>query len=222
MNARMPWILGLLLTLHAGLAAAQAAAPAETRALSTAQVRSLLSAPARALEGAQMLQGRFAQRRYLNELPAPLPSSGDFLFVRGLGIAWHTRVPFDSEFLLTADGMAQRDGGRLVLRLPADQQPALQVALRLFVALFSLDLDTLAENFNLSGQTTDAGWELLLEPRHAAMAEVFARAVVSGRDTVQRVALHDRNGDRSEIDILELHTQTAPDDEARRRFAPTR
>lgn len=214
-----PRIWMLALVLNAGFVTAQAAEPADSRAMSTTQVRSLLAQPARVLEGAQMLQGRFAQRRHLHELPTPLPSSGDFLFVRGLGIAWHTRMPFDSEFLLTPDGMVQRDAGRVVLRLPADQQPALQAALRLFVALFSLDLDTLAEDFKLSGKATDAGWELRLEPRHAAMSAVFAQAVVSGRDTVQHVALHDRNGDRSEIDILELRTQAAPDEAARQRFA---
>jgi hypothetical protein len=55
-----------------------------------------LAQPAAALRGAQVMRGKFVYKKYLREIPQPLISRGDFVFVRELGINWHTREPFDS------------------------------------------------------------------------------------------------------------------------------
>lgn len=184
-----------------------------------AALRPLLSAPARELMRAQTLRGRFAQKKFLRELPMPLPSDGDFLFARDLGIAWHTRTPLDSEFILTRKGMMQKDGGNVAMRLSTDQQPALQIALRLFLALFSLDLDTLASDFQLYGTKTGEKWQLGLKPKNAAMSAAFSEAVIEGAAAVERIEMRDRNGDRTEITILQLQSGGAVTAEDRRRFA---
>ena len=167
-------------------------------------VRALLSAPARELGQALALRGRFEQRKYLRELPQPLRSEGDFLFVRDLGIIWHTRQPLDTELVLTATGMRQLDGGRLTMTVSTSEQPALQVALRLFMALFSLDVAMLSGDFKLYGQAQEERWQLGLRPRQAALSQVFDEARISGAHAVERIELRDRNGDRTEISILQL------------------
>ncbi len=183
-------------------------------------VRALLSVPAQALERAQSLQGQFVQRRFLHELPQPLRSQGDFLFARGLGIIWHTRQPLDSEFVLTPDGMRQSANGRLAAELSTAQQPGLQIALKLFMALFSLDVTALAEDFELYGQAQPAGgWQVGLRPRQAALGEVFGEAVISGASAVQRIELRDHSGDRTEIVIQQMQSAGQISAETRQRYA---
>ncbi|WP_299693908.1 outer membrane lipoprotein carrier protein LolA [Hydrocarboniphaga sp.] len=184
-----------------------------------ATVQKLLSAPARELSRSPVLRGHFSQRKFLRELPTPLTSSGDFLFARDLGISWHTRVPFDSEFVLSRTGMMQKDSGSVAMSLSSDQQPALQIALRLFVGLFSLDLDALAADFDLYGIKTGEHWQLGLKPKSAAMSAVFNEALVDGATTVESVEMHDASGDRTLITILDMQTAPAPTPEDRRHFA---
>jgi len=184
-----------------------------------AAVQQLLSAPARELSRSPVLRGRFSQRKFLRELPAPLTSSGDFLFARELGISWHTRVPFDSEFLLSRDGMMQKDSGRVAMQASSAQQPALHIALSLFVNLFSLDVDALSADFELYGLKTGSHWQLGLKPRSAAMAAVFELALVDGGERVESVELRDANGDRTLISILDLQTAATPTPEDRLHFA---
>jgi len=214
---RVRWwaLLAMLLTLSASAAEDVFAYPQ-----SADGVRALLSAPVQALNKAQSLRGEFVQRKFLRELPLPLRSEGDFLFARGLGIIWHTRQPLDSEFVLTQEGMRQMADGRLAVELSAAQQPALQVALQLFVALFSLDVTALSTDFDLYGRAQEAGhWQLGLRPKQAALSEIFGEALISGTSVVERIELRDRNGDRTEISILNMQSAAQISAEARQRYA---
>jgi hypothetical protein len=110
-----------------------------------------LSRPAAALRDAQVMRGQFVYKKFLKEIPQPLISRGDFLFARELGIDWHTREPFDSDFVLTAKGMTQRDDGKITLQMNANEQPAVQIVAHIFLALLSLDVASLQNSFALSG-----------------------------------------------------------------------
>jgi hypothetical protein len=187
--------------------------------LESSAVQAVLSAPARELSRSPVLRGHFSQRKFLRELPTPLTSTGDFLFARDLGISWHTRVPFDSEFLLSRDGMLQKDGGSVAMQMSANQQPALQIALRLFVGLFSLDVDALAADFELYGLKKGDHWQLGLKPKNAAMAAVFEQALIDGAARVESVEMRDASGDRTLIGISDLQTAAAPTAEDRQHFA---
>jgi hypothetical protein len=206
-------LCALVLTVAGACAAAQAGAaegvfahPADAARLAT-----LTRATARSLDGAQVVRGRFEQRRFLAGLRNPLTSSGNFLFARDAGIEWHTEEPFDSQFVLTRSGITQRDEGGTTLRIEAAEQPALAVVSRVFFALFALDLGALSNDFELYGRARGAdGWELGLEPRAGALGSVFRRAIVTGGSSVERVVLEDGNGDRSEIDLRQVQYDRAP------------
>jgi outer membrane lipoprotein carrier protein LolA len=184
------------------------------------QLAALTRAPAASLDKAQVVRGRFVQKRHLAGLAQPLESTGAFLFARGVGIEWHTEQPFDSQFLLTDAGITQRDEGGVSLQISATEQPALTVVSRVFFALFALDLDSLAHDFDLSGiRVGNAGWEIGLRPRADALRSVFRQAIVSGAASVRSVTLEDGNGDSSEIELSDVtYDPKALTADERRRF----
>lgn len=71
----------------------------------------LLPQAAQAMRAAQVVRGQFVYRKFLTEVPAPLESSGEYLFVKSEGLVWHTQQPFESEFVITPQGMRQREAG---------------------------------------------------------------------------------------------------------------
>jgi len=163
-----------------------------------------LAQPAAALRGAQLMRGKFVYRKYLKEIPQPLVSRGEFVFARELGIDWHTREPFDSDFVLTASGITQRDEGRTTLQMSASQQPAVKVVAHIFLALLSLDVTSLQNSFALSGLQQGSRWQVGMRPTVSAIAAVFKEAVVSGNAQVENLVLRDANGDRTEIAFSEV------------------
>jgi outer membrane lipoprotein-sorting protein len=195
---------GLLALL---LAAATAALPAEPAAVtSAAQLATLTRDTARSLARAQAVRGTFSQQRHLAGLAKPLESDGRFLFARGTGIEWHTEKPFDSQFILTGNGMTQRDEGGDTLHVSVADQPALSVVSRVFFALFALDFDALSQDFTMTGLAGagDASWQLRLAPKTAALGSVFRQALVTGGATVKSVRLEDANGDVTEIALRDV------------------
>lgn len=167
-----------------------------------------LAQPAAALRGAQVMRGKFVYKKYLKEIPQPLISRGDFVFVRELGIDWHTREPFDSDFVLTAQGITQRDDGKTTMQMSASAQPAVKIVANIFLALLSLDVSSLQSSFMLygmqKGKPDNETWQVGLRPTVPAIAAVFKEAMVSGARQVEGLVLRDANGDRTEISFSEV------------------
>lgn len=181
-------------------------------------LQGVLAEPARQSNQAQVIRGQFVYRKYLAELPAPLQSTGEYLFVKNLGIVWHTLQPFDSEFVITAKGIVEREAGKSS-PANADEQPAVRVAARIFLSLLSLDVQTLRSTFDLYGLPTGSHWQIGLRPTSPAIAAVFRDAIIGGASQVETVTLHDANGDRTEILFENMkYEQAAPSAQDRQRF----
>lgn len=167
-----------------------------------------LARPAAALRAAQVMRGKFIYKKFLKEIPQPLLSRGEFVFARELGIDWHTREPFDSDFVLTTQGMTQRDEGKITLQMSAGEQPAVQIVAHIFLALLSLDVGSLQNSFALfgwqQGKSGSETWQVGLRPTVSAIASVFKEAVVSGAAQVDTLVLRDANGDRTEIGFTDI------------------
>jgi Outer membrane lipoprotein carrier protein LolA len=184
-----------------------------------AQLRSALSRPAAKLLKAQVLRGQFTHSRSLSEIPRPLIATGDFLFVRDLGVYWHTRQPFDSIVILTEAGIVQADEGAAPQRIAAGEQPVRFIA-KIFMALFTLDVASLRRDFDLYGGQPDDRWIIGLKPRTRAIAGVFSQATVSGTADVEQVVLTDARGDRTIIDLRNVsYSSDPPDADVRALFA---
>jgi hypothetical protein len=209
----------LLLTLSAAnVEAAAVADPVFEHPASAQDLEKMLGPATQALRQAAALRGEFSQRKFLHELPQPLNSSGDFLVARGLGVIWHTRVPFDSELVLTPLALVQRDAGAEAMRVDASTQPGLGAVAQVFDALFALDLPQLDQRFSLYGEPGKDGWILGLKPRDAALAQAMSAVVVQGRAEPQHIVLHEANGDRTEIEFSHQTAAPALSDADRQRF----
>lgn len=174
----------------------------------------------RALKGAKTLRGQYTQDKLLQGLPRPLHAEGSFVFVRDLGIAWITVVPFESELVITDNDILQRENGRVTMHLTAAQQPAVHVVAEIFAAVFALDFDRLNKGFNLYSRRAGKGWELGLKPR-AANPGAPRQIVVTGGRQVERVRVTDANGDDTDIRLrATVVSASAPGAEELRRFAP--
>lgn len=180
----------VIIAVVTALAALPAGAAGPARSL--ADVRAQLA-------DAQVTEGRFVQTRQLSELPEPLRSSGEFLFARGLGVHWHTRKPFEAEFVLTPTAMALAGETRPVTRIELADQPGLRLVSELFLAMFALDLDALEAHFVVTVEPARKGWALALAPRDAAMSSIARRVRVRGSRFVEEVELVDARGDRTRI-----------------------
>jgi outer membrane lipoprotein carrier protein LolA len=188
-----------------------------------AQLRSALSRPAAKLLKAQVLKGEFTHSRYLREIPRPLVATGEFTFVRDLGVYWHTRQPFDSIVVLTGEGLVQVDEGGPAQRIAASGQPAVRLISKIFMALFTLDVASLRHDFDLYVGEREGRWTLGLKPRTKAIEAVFSQATVSGAEHVEQVVLTDAQGDRTVIDLANItYSSEPPGADERALFAPAR
>lgn len=206
------WATACAAIANPASAATPNASPADVFAHPVAVSKALQVAKAAVdpLAQAKVVRGQFVQRRSLAELPRPLVSRGDFVFARDVGVAWHTAEPFESRVALGPRGLVQSDASGETLRVDADREPALRFVSTVFVALFSLDVQRLATDFELFALPTSKGWTLGLRPRAAAVRGVVAEAIVSGDSRVERVVLRDARGDRTEIDLADVRYETAP------------
>lgn len=169
------------------------------------------------LAAAQVISGAYTQDKFLHELAKPLRASGDFLFVRDLGVAWRTTLPFASELIITHDALIERQDGGGGTRIAADQQPAVRLVARIFFAVFSLDFDQLGQLFTMSLINDGArGWQLGLQPKQAGATGVISAIIVSGHRNVEDVRMFESGGDRTDIEFHDTQISTAPATDAQR------
>jgi hypothetical protein len=175
----------------------------------TQLLQGALQQPSNSLRDAQLMRGKFVFKKYLPEMPKPIISRGTFVFVKGVGVDWHTREPFDSDFVLTLQGMRQIDAGKTTMQMNASEQPAVRVIAQIFLSLLSLDVQALQNSFSLYGVQQGKQWQVGLKPTVPAIASVFHDAIVHGATQVEMLTLHDANGDRTEIEFSDVQYQNS-------------
>lgn len=171
-----------------------------------------------ALKGAKTLRGLYTQDKKLQGVSRTLKAEGNFLFVRDLGIAWLTTVPFESELVITETDVIQRENGQVTMQVSAADQPAVRVVGQIFAAVFALDFERLSEHFELYSRRVGRGWELGLRPREAGGLK---QVIVRGGRQVERVLVLDSNLDATDIRLKGTAMSSAlPPAEELRRFKP--
>ena len=143
-------------------------------------------------------------------------SHGDFLFLRATGIAWRSREPIQSEFIL--DGSGVHGSGGLIPQNA--NQSALRPVAALFIAMFELDLEALAARFEMNASGSADAWQLDLVPRDEALKALTPRLSLHGGAQIERVNLptHWATSPKSASSALRASAEP-PTAEQRARFA---
>lgn len=138
---------------------------------------------------ADVTEGRFTQEKTLKILKKPLLSTGAFTYRREQGVIWRTLTPIASTVLI--------DQARL---LTEQGEQALPPAFgRVFGALFSGDLQTLRDGFEVNGNNGQQDWKLDLQPKDPQMRKIIAALHLSGGRELQAVTIEEAGGNATRI-----------------------
>ncbi|WAE62622.1 outer membrane lipoprotein carrier protein LolA [Stutzerimonas sp. R40042] len=158
------------------------------------------------LSGPAVVRGDFIQEKHLRALPQPLTSQGRFVLARDHGLLWLLQQPIRQDYRITPQGIARRgeQGWQAV-----DPQGGSARQNQLFLAVLSGDTQALQRDFDLQLKGDPDAWRLQLTPRGALLKQIFADIEIQGGETVTRIELHETQGDRTLIRLLDSQTDLA-------------
>ncbi|MEX1200732.1 MAG: outer membrane lipoprotein carrier protein LolA [Methylophaga sp.] len=156
-------------------------------------------------ESPESLQGEFKQEKYLAEFDTTLLSSGIFNYQRNEFIRWQTKMPIENELLMKPSSIASSQGGEELISLQADKDPAAKVLTEIFFAVLTADWNALSDYFFANGDyQNNRDWEVKLTPRKPTLKQAINHVELSGDTLMRKVVLHEKNGDITRIDFLNL------------------
>ncbi|WAE53214.1 LolA family protein [Stutzerimonas frequens] len=155
------------------------------------------------LSGPAVVRGDFIQEKHLRALPQPLTSQGRFVLAHDHGLLWLLQQPIRQDYRITPQGIARRgeQGWQAV-----DPQGGSARQNQLFLAVLSGDTQALQRDFDLQLKGDPDAWRLQLTPRGALLKQIFADIEIQGGETVTRIELHETQGDRTLIRLLDSQT----------------
>lgn len=179
------WLTAIALLMAANMATAQT--------FDLPQLAEQLSGPA-------VVRGDFIQEKHLRALPQPLTSRGQFVLARDHGLLWLLQQPIRQDYRITAQGIARRSeqGWQAV-----DPQGSSARQNQLFLAVLSGDTPALQRDFQLELSGEAKAWRLQLTPRGALLKQIFADIDIQGGEAVTQIELHEAQGDRTLIRLLD-------------------
>ncbi len=141
-----------------------------------------------------VIRGNFVQRKTIKILTRPLISSGFFVMSRSNGLYWRQTKPFLSELLVTRDVVAQRFHNGDISRYTNTEQPIISNISKIFLALWSGDIETLNTVFRIQATPVGQGWQLTLLPHDGVAKKILSGIVVQGDDYIRELEIQEHNG----------------------------
>lgn len=156
-------------------------------------------------ESPDQLQGEFKQEKYLAEFDTTLVSSGIFNYQRNEFIRWQTLMPIENELLMKPNSISSSQGGDDLISLKADKDPATKILTEIFFAVLTADWYALSDYFFANGDyQNNRDWQVKLTPREQTLKQAINHVELSGDNLMRKVVLHEKNGDITRIDFLNL------------------
>lgn len=141
-----------------------------------------------------VVRGPFIQEKHLRALPQPLTSQGTFVLSRDAGLLWQLRSPLTQDYRINTSGIARRTAQGW--QLQPGQDVAAQQS-RLFLAVLKGDHSGLARDFELQLSGSSSAWQLTLIPHSLLLKQIFSSIRIDGSALVERIELHETQGDRT-------------------------
>ncbi|RIY36826.1 LolA family protein [Psittacicella gerlachiana] len=152
------------------------------------------------LQQPESLQGNFKQERYLQSIPLPITSTGEFTLVKAKGLLWQMQTPFAVNLRLNQQGISQWNGQAWI-----NSNQLVQAAqIKLFLGLLSGDLSGIESQFQLQLQGTAQNWQLELIPQSLLMKQIFTSIFIQGGNLIQKITLNETQGDRTVITFSQI------------------
>ncbi len=159
------------------------------------------------LSGVDVLRAQYRQTRFISGLDAPLDSSGTLLLVRNKGVVWSQVEPFQVQFVLTDEMIAETFGDQpRKIKSKADHGELFRFV-GFFSSIFDGDKAALEKTFKIDFVSlNDDRWEMNLTPNIAKIKKVFSGVKLQGRLLVEDVEIVEASGNRTVIHFDDLST----------------
>lgn len=164
-----------------------------------------------------VVRGEFVQEKQLRSLPQPLVSKGHFVLAKQHGLLWLLQTPLRQDYRIDERGIARRDANGWQ-QLPQRSASAQQN--RLFLAVLEGDSSGLQRDFDLALSGAANDWTLTLTPRAVLLKQIFDSIEIAGGELVQRIELHEAQGDRTVLRMTRSQPGDSLTDAERADFAP--
>ncbi|MBT4428619.1 MAG: outer membrane lipoprotein carrier protein LolA [Rhodospirillaceae bacterium] len=152
----------------------------------------------------EMLRAEFYQEKNLRALSRPLISRGKLLFVAGEGVLWQVEKPFTVSVLIRSDEVIEWSSEGEVTRLNTGSNPVFRALSEIILATLSGDTQFLGQLFDLSSTVSEAGWQLLLQPKSEELAAAVSNIKIIGDRFVEEVQVSETKGDITVLQFREF------------------
>ena len=172
---------------------------------------------AQQLAAVEVVRGDFVQEKHLRSLPMPLSSRGQFVLSKQHGLLWNVQQPFAQSYRIDEQGVA------LLTASGWQSQPGQNVAARqsrLFLAVLQGNQQALEADFTLQLQGNAEQWQLQLLPKALFLQQIFKVIEIHGGALVERIELHETQGDRTVMRMLNSQVDSTLLDDEQHAFQP--
>jgi hypothetical protein len=144
------------------------------------------------------VKAEFSKSRKLKILSKPFNTSGKILFLPDKGLVWQTVKPIDDILLIGGNGISQmKKEGDTPVEIT---NPIVQSASRIFLSIFSLELDKIKEIFEIqkSKNMQDKSGYILI-PKEESLRKIIKSIELSGKQRVEQIYIEEVSGDSTRV-----------------------
>ena len=148
------------------------------------------------------IKASFVKTRQLKVLSRPFVTSGVLLFAPGKGVVWHTTHPIEDIVLINESGIKSVSERQDALAKNMSQNPVMKSVARLFIALFSLDLDRIKQEFEIVSASKDSsGMIYSLRTKDRTLSSIIEEISLRGQNRVNEIDIKENSGDSTTIKL---------------------
>lgn len=148
------------------------------------------------------VKAEFVKERKLKVLSRPFVTSGILLFEPGKGVIWHTTQPVEDIVLINNAGIKNIGATQDALSANLAQNPVMKGVARLFLALFSLDPDSIRREFDVTPATpVGAALHYRLSVRDSNLAAFIEEIQLRGEERISEISITEKSGDSTVIKL---------------------
>ncbi len=123
---------------------------------------------------------KFKQEKYLNNIPKPLISSGEFEFIKEKGVIFRTKLPFESVTDYTDKSYKQVND--------------------VIKAISSKKFYRIEREFNFYYENNAGNWSLGMKPKSDSTASNYINSIIiEGTDYINKITINQINGNKTYI-----------------------